>query len=300
MRDGNAAWRWTAFLADCPGDAWWGVGAGRSEADQFKECLRNQWHADEGSIQAFEGVLDKDLHELPTFGIRALFHSRLVQENMPTFEKVYPWAGAEDCLNWAPAEAVEALKQVEFSSHYKCPSVPTYIKERQSTHGRMLIHRDIQCEHQSSACYSTIHNMQWACGGGLVRTVHCDAQSLPEGQSDIIPDGHSGKFEGACLQETHSAYHVAKPWPGWVSTTTTTTTFHRRFAYLPAQPARPTTAPREQCLCSESGVIRGVDTHRPGCAAHISHHKPFCYIEGGDECHGSKFSRSKNSHYKYC
>jgi len=311
MRDGNAAWRWTAFLADCPGDAWWSETAGgfeaRQLADNFKVCLREKWNADEDSIDAFEGVLNKDIHELPTFGIKRLFRSRLVQENLPKFEKVYPWAGAEGCLDWKPAEAVEALMQVEFSSHWKCPSVPTYIKERKKfRHGKIRVRREIQCEYQSSACYSTIFNMQWACGGGLVRTVHCDAVGLPEGQADIIPAGHNRKFEGACLQPMHKAYHVAKPWPGWLDTTTTTTTFHRNFEWLTTKPrktttAAPTKAPGKQCLCSESGIIRGLDTKRPGCAEHIGHNfGKFCYIDGGEECPGARFSRSKECHYIMC
>lgn len=311
MRDGNAAWRWTAMLADCPGDAWWSASAGgfeaRQLADHFKDCLRNKWHADEDSIQAFESVLNKDIHELPTQGIKRLFQSRLVQENLPPFEPIYPWQGAQDCLQWKPAEAVEALRQVEFSSHWKCPSVPTYVKERKKfRHGKIRIRREIQCEYQSSACYSTIPNMQWACGGGLVRTVHCDAVGLPEGQADLIPAGHSRKFEGACLQEMHVGYHVAKPWPGWLDTTTTTTTFGRHFNYLTTKPrktttAAPTRAPGVQCLCSESGIVHGTDTGRPGCAAHIgSGFGKFCYIEGGDECPGARFSRSKDSSYIMC
>lgn len=311
MRDGNAAWRWTALLADCPGDAWWSETAGgfaaRQLADNFKNCLRDRWGADEASIQAFEGVLNKDIHELPTQGIRSLYRSRLVQENLPKFDKIYPWSGAEGCLSWTPAESVEALAQVEFSSHYKCPSVPTYIKERRKfRHGKIRIRREIQCEYQSSACYSTIPNMQWACGGGLVRTVHCDAVGLPEGQADIIPAGHDRHFEGACLQPMHSAYHVAQPWAGWLDTTTTTTTFHRNFQYLTTKAratttAAPTRAAGAQCLCSESGIINGLDTGRPGCAAHISKNfGKFCYIDGGEECPGARYSRSKEASYIMC
>lgn len=311
MRDGNAAWRWTALLADCPGDAYWSETAGGFEARQlannFKDCLRNQWGADDRSIEAFESVLNKDIHELPTQGIRRLFQSTLVQENMPRFEAVYPWDGAAGCLAWTPTEAIEALRRVEFSSHYKCPSVPTYIKEHsRMRHGRMRVRREIQCEFQSSACYSSIPNMQWACGGGLVRTVHCDAVGLPQSQRELIPPGHTGNFEGACLQEMHAAYHVAQGWPGWVSTTTTTTTFHRNFQFITTSPRRTTTAAPTppagpQCLCSESGIVHGQDTGRPGCAEHIgANFGRFCYIEGGTECPGARFSHSKESHYIMC
>jgi len=311
MRDGNAAWRWTALLADCPGDAWWSETAGgfeaRQLADNFKRCLRERWHADDGSIDAFEGVLSKDINELPTFGIRRLFQSRLVQENLPRFEEIYPWEGAQGCLDWTPAESMEALRRVEFESHYKCPSVPTYIKEhRRFRHGRERIRHEIQCEFQSSACYSSVPNVQWACGGGLVRTVHCDAIAIPENQRELLPPGHNGRYEGACLQQMHQAYHVAQGWPGWVSTTTTTTTFHRRFEFITTRPRRtttprPTPAPGPQCECSQTGIIHGEDTGRPGCAAHIgANFGAFCYIEGGEECPGARFSRSKNAHYVMC
>lgn len=311
MRDGNAAWRWTAFLAGCPGDAQWDETAGgfaaRQLADNFKRCLKDQWNADDASIDAFEGVLNKDIHELPTQGIRRLYQSRLVQSNLPPFESIYPLPVAEGCLDWTPAESIEALRRVEFSSHYKCPSVPTYLKEHRSfRHGKMRIRREIQCEFQSSACYSSVPQVQWACGGGLVRTVHCDAVSISENNRELLPPGHSGKFEGACLQEMHQAYHVAQGWPGWVSTTTTTTTFHRRFEFITTRPRR-TTTPRPtppagpQCLCSESGIVHGEDTGRPGCAAHIgANFGNFCYIEGGEECPGARFSRSKHAHYIMC
>lgn len=311
MRDGNAAWRWTALLADCPGDAHWDETAGgfaaRQLADNFKRCLKDRWNADDASIEAFEGVLNKDIHELPTQGIRRLYQSQLVQQNMPRFEEVYPWEGAAGCLEWTPAESIEALRRVEFSSHYKCPSIPTYIKTRVShRHGRDRIRHEINCEFQSSACYSSIPNVQWACGGGLVRTVHCDAVAIADGFRDLLPPGHNGRFEGACLQQMHQAYHVAQPWPGWVSTTTSTTTFHRSFNFITTHaratttPA-PTVAPGPQCLCSESGVVHGEDTGRPGCAAHIGDNfGRFCYIEGGVECPGARFSRSKHSHYIMC
>jgi tRNA A-37 threonylcarbamoyl transferase component Bud32 len=312
MRDGNAAWRWTALLADCPGDAWWSETAGgfeaRQLADNFKRCLRERWHADDGSIDAFEGVLNKDIHELPTQGIRRLFQSRLVQENLPRFEEIYPWEGADGCLDWTPAESVEALRRVEFSSHYKCPSVPTYIKEhRRFRHGRERIRHEIQCEFQSSACYSSVPNVQWACGGGLVRTVHCDAIAIPDNQRELLPPGHNNRYEGACLQQLHQAYHVAQGWPGWVSTTTTTTTFHRRFEFITTRPRRTTTPPpllapnNPLCQCSATGIVHGEDTGRPGCAAHIgANFGNFCYIEGGEECPGARFSRSKNAHYLHC
>jgi len=311
MRDGNAAWRWTAMLADCPGDAWWSESAGgfeaRGLADNFKRCLADRWGADEGSIEAFEGVLNKDIREMPTQGIRRLFQSRLVQENLPAFEEIYPLDVARGCLEWTPAESIEALKVVEFSSHYKCPSIPTYIKEhRRMRHGRMRIRREINCEFQSSACYSSVPNVQWACGGGLVRTVHCDAIAIPESSVELLPPGHNRHFEGACLQQMHAAYHVAQGFPGWVSTTTTTTTFHRRFNFITTH-AHATTTPRPtppagpQCLCSESGVVHGEDTGRPGCGEHIgANFGRFCYIEGGEECPGNRFSRSKNAHYIMC
>lgn len=305
MRDGNAAWRWAAFLAECPGNAQWDESAGgflaRQLADNFKICMRDVWGVDERSMAAFESVLQKDVDESPAMGIRGLFSSPFIQSHLPRFQAQYLWEGSNGCLDWSNDEKIEHLRQVEFQNHWKCPSVPTYSYERVSTHGRevkrRVVRTMVQCPQHSSACYSNIPGVIWACGGGLIRQVHCDDVSLPQNS------GHSGKFDGACLNERHAAYKYAKPWPGWVSTTTTTTTFRRRFSHflttVPRRVVTTTTLPAgPQCDCSTTQV-----PDRPGCDYHLGRNHRigrFCYIEGGLECPHARFSRSKNSHYRPC
>jgi hypothetical protein len=85
-------------------------------------------------------------------------------------------------------------------------------------------------------------------------------------------------------------------------TTSTTTTTARRWAFITTAPARaaPVADLPPQCVCSESGIVNGVDTHRPGCSAHLGRgYGNFCYIEGGNECPGNiRYSRSLGVHYR--
>jgi hypothetical protein len=165
---------------------------------------------------------------------------------------------------------------------------------------RRVVRTMTQCPQHSSACYSEIPGVIWACGGGLIRQVHCDDVSLPQNS------GHHGKFNGACLNERHAAYKYARPWPGWVSTTTTTTTFRRRFDHFLTTVARRTVATTTsstmpagpQCECSDTIV-----PERPGCDFHLGPTHAigrFCYIEGATECSGARFSRSKDAYYRQC
>jgi len=85
-------------------------------------------------------------------------------------------------------------------------------------------------------------------------------------------------------------------------TTATTTTTKRAWHFIttaaPKGPSKEDLPP--QCVCSESGIVNGVDTHRPGCSAHLGRgYGPFCYIEGGKECPGIiKYSRSLGLYYR--
>jgi hypothetical protein len=85
-------------------------------------------------------------------------------------------------------------------------------------------------------------------------------------------------------------------------TTSTTTTTRRSWHFITTaapSPAAPVDLP-PQCVCSETGIVNGVDTHRPGCSAHLGRgYGNFCYIEGGNECPGNiRYSRSLGVHYR--
>jgi len=85
-------------------------------------------------------------------------------------------------------------------------------------------------------------------------------------------------------------------------TTSTVTTTRRSWAFITTAAPSPTPAADlpPQCVCSETGTVRGVDTHRPGCATHLGRgYGAFCYIEGGNECPGNiRYSRSLGVYYR--
>jgi hypothetical protein len=85
-------------------------------------------------------------------------------------------------------------------------------------------------------------------------------------------------------------------------TTSTTTTTRRAWHFITTAAPSPTPAADlpPQCVCSDSGIVRGVDTHRPGCSTHLGRgYGNFCYIEGGNECPGSiRYSRSLGVYYR--
>jgi len=85
-------------------------------------------------------------------------------------------------------------------------------------------------------------------------------------------------------------------------TTTILTTTQRAWHFITtAAPQAPVVSELPAaCQCSETGIVNGVDTHRPGCSAHLGRgYGPFCYIEGGNECPGNiKFSRSLGVHFR--
>jgi len=88
-----------------------------------------------------------------------------------------------------------------------------------------------------------------------------------------------------------------------VPTTSTTTTTRRAWHFITtAAPgaSAPSADLPPQCVCSDSGIVNGVDTHRPGCSAHLGRgYGAFCYIEGGNECPGNiRYSRSLGVHYR--
>jgi len=99
----------------------------------------------------------------------------------------------------------------------------------------------------------------------------------------------------------HSIFPGSTVYTTLPPTTTTTTTTRRSWGFIttaaPAAAISSADIP-PQCACSESGIVNGVDTHRPGCSAHLGRgYGPFCYIEGGTECAALLGTRSSNIRY---
>lgn len=214
MRDGNAAWRWAAFLAQCPADAQWSELARGAQmrplSDNFKVCMRDVWGADQVTLDAFEHVLQGNVEETDDMGIEALFNSPFIQSHLPEFQAHYSWEGSNGCQGWSDEEKTDRYHEVEFQNHFKCDTIPTYAQTIVDTvhncRRRRASQTIRQCPIQTSACYTSVPGIIWACGGGLIRQVHCDAVGVP------LDSGHTGTFEGACLNQNHAAYKFAKTW----------------------------------------------------------------------------------------
>jgi len=101
------------------------------------------------------------------------------------------------------------------------------------------------------------------------------------------------------LQPGQSAHHRPAPRPApaphhrWVPPSHP----HPRPAPAPSPPPMDTEG---ACACDESGTIRGIDTHRPGCKSHLGRQfGDFCYVSG-THCSGSKFSRRVGLFWRRC
>jgi len=101
----------------------------------------------------------------------------------------------------------------------------------------------------------------------------------------------------------HSLFPNSAVYTTLPPTTSTTTTTRRSWHFITTRAPRadpPAADLPPQCVCSETGIVNGVDTHRPGCSAHLGRgYGNFCYIEGGNECPGNiRYSRSLGVHYR--
>lgn len=92
--------------------------------------------------------------------------------------------------------------------------------------------------------------------------------------------------------------------PPTTTTTTTTRRVPRRFVPLTTSKRFVVADAGEmpmQCQCAMEPTVKGIHTNRPGCKQHMGRQfGNFCYMEGGRECPGAKFSRKLNLYYRRC
>jgi len=303
-RDGNAIMAWTSFILNCPAIPEFPVvpsgGDLRDRGEEFKACLKKNG-AEEDTIKAMDLIVDRNSRQFPTQGITTLFRSSFVQKHLPKMEKTYTWAKTDGCVKWPVKEIVEFQREVEFSSMYKCETVPTYNKVQYKTrkNGKKVKRTSQQCGFQRSACYSLIPNVGWACDAGTIKGSPCDTVHLSR------RSGHAEKtFDGGCLSQNHAeGYKFAKVYPGYVppkvdktqrpkrtfkplTTTTTTTEDDSFYTNMPAK-----------CKCDPNGAGSG----KIGCKVHLGRsYGHFCYMKNGKGCPAAKFSKSKDLYYRKC
>jgi len=55
------------------------------------------------------------------------------------------------------------------------------------------------------------------------------------------------------------------------------------------------------CACSETGIVDGVNTHKPGCAQHFGQRFGYiCYVENGESCGGARLSSRTGVYWRNC
>jgi serine/threonine protein kinase len=308
-RDGNGIMAWSSLLADCPAIPEFPVVPPGSElrarAKEFAECLKTKWNADDETIKAMEALMDKNSRQFPAQGVGRLFKSPMVQKNLPKFEPTYKWDKTGGCTAWPINKIMEFRRETEFSAMYRCETVPTYNKVQWKTRkdGRKVKKTSQNCKFARSACYTLIKDVTWSCDAGTIKGSPCDSVHLSK------RSGHPDKtFDGGCLTAAHTeGYKYAKVYPGYVApkpedmpkrpvrTFTPLVTTTKR----PVVKCDPNLPPK--CKCSKTGTVRSVVTGKPGCKFHLSRsYGAFCYIEGGEECSGAKFSEKKSVYFRNC
>lgn len=74
-----------------------------------------------------------------------------------------------------------------------------------------------------------------------------------------------------------------------------------RLAQQAAQQVKAATKQSPTCACSETGVVDGVDTGKPGCAEHFGQRfGHICYVENGENCEGARLSRRTQVYWRSC
>lgn len=306
-RDGNAVMAWASFLLKCPAIPEFPVvppnGELRARAEEFSQCLKKVG-ADEETIKAMESVMDKNSRQFPEQGITRLFKSPMVQKHLPKFEPTYVWDKTKGCTKWDIKKIVAFSREVEFSSMFKCETVPTFNKVTYKTRkdGRKIKKTSQNCRFQRSACYTLIQNAGWSCDAGTIKGSPCDTVHLSK------RSGHPDKtFDGGCLTENHAeGYQYAKVYPGYVAPKVEPKARPVR-TWKPLATTKTTTVAMDlskiapKCRCSKSGVVNGVNTGKKGCKFHLSRsYGAFCYMEGGKECPNAKYSAKKQVWYRPC
>jgi len=305
-RDGNAIMAWSSLLADCDAIPEFPVvppgGELRARADEFAECLKSKWGADEETIKAMQALMSANSRQLPDQGVARLFKAPMVQKYLPKFEPTYAWEKTKGCTDWPLKKIMEFRRETEFAAMYKCETVPTFNKITWKTRkdGRKVKKTSQNCKFQSSACYSNIKNVGWACDAGTIKGSPCDTVHLSK------RSGHADKtFDGGCLTQNHvEGYKYAKVFPGYVPPKPSAKRPVRAFVALTTT-KRPVVACQKnvpaKCKCSANGVVQGKKTGKPGCKFHLSRsYGSFCYIEGGTECDGAKISKKLGVYFRPC
>jgi len=299
-RDGNAIMAWASLLMGCDAIPEFPVVPPGSElrgrAEEFSQCLKDKWDADGETIAAMEALMDKNSRQFPDQGVKRLFNSPMVQKNLPKFEPTYAWSKTQGCVDWDIKKILAFRRETEFSAMYRCETVPTYNKKtiKKRKDGREVTKTSQNCAFQQSACYTLIPNVGWACDAGTIKGSPCDTVHLSQ------RSGHASKtFDGACLSKNHvEGYIYAKDYPGYVPPAITTRAPHN-FKPITTTKKKASTCDTNipaQCKCSS-----GSHPSRKGCKAHLSaNFGSFCYIAGGMECAGAKFSSKLKMHYRSC
>merc|ERR1719245_426767 len=250
-------------------------------------------------------IAEANSRQFPAQGLARLYRSPFVQKNLPKFEPTYAWDKTKGCTNWDIKKIMDFRRETEFSAMYKCETVPTYNKVTWKTRkdGRKVKKTSQNCKFARSACYTLMQDMTWSCDSGTIKGSPCDSVHLSK------RSGHPDRtFDGGCLSINHvEGYKYAKVYPGYVAPDPSTQPRFKKPAYTPLA----TTTKRpvvkcdpnmpKKCKCSKTGTVRGVATGKAGCKFHLSRsYGAFCYIEGGSECTGAKFSAKKGVHFRPC
>lgn len=202
-RDGNAIWRWTAEIAQCPPEALWQEGDPTAMAvakPHFLQCIRNRWSPDAAFLEALEAVCDADIAQSVEQHVLELYQTDFVQHHMPAFRNIYPWHETDGCLNWDnihwhQEEDMITSLEADFTGMtvYKCETIPTFDRSAGTT---------CRFTPQNPACFSIHPGILWSCMPGATFLGDCTATADTGGQDF---------YTGGCIMSDHVNYHQAIP-----------------------------------------------------------------------------------------
>lgn len=200
-RDGNALYRWTAHLANCPKEGTINQQVTSIELRQakpaFLDCMKDNWGADDAFRQAFATIIEADAEESSEQHVKELYVTSFVQDILKAragdWKKPrYQWKGAENCENWDASEFQRKRDEAIYGDKYKCDTIPTY-------------HDGLCPVVNPVACFSLIKDIPWSCQPtpDIDPKLRCQTVGLP---ADMAP----GKFyDGACIMKEHRGYEFA-------------------------------------------------------------------------------------------
>jgi len=200
-RDGNAIWRWTGEIAQCPPEALWQMGDPTAMATAkpfFLQCIQSRWSPGQAFMSALEAVADADIAQSIEQHVVALFETDFVQQHMPAFRAIYPWHETDGCLNWdnvhwnQESDAITAL-EADFTGMtvYQCESIPTFDDSAGTT---------CRFTPQNPACFSTHAGIYWSCMPAATFLGDC---------TQTADTGGQGFYMGGCIMRDHVNYAQA-------------------------------------------------------------------------------------------